>query len=128
MEYQERMQQTEYGRTLLELFLKHIPEVTDLHNHNRAAKVAWQRNHGPLFIRFIREKENEEEAYVIPKKVGGIQFSEMFQNMRKVYETEGSKELNDSFQKYGDQVLKLINDSSTVEAFLQQVVSSEPKD
>lgn len=105
IDIRERLLETAIGKILVPVFELHQKEVLQLINHNRQAKVAWQRQQGPAFTAHL-VKSYKDKSHLIPKQVKGITLPEMLTNMAMVLKQNGSRDLRLAIEQHALQIIQ----------------------
>jgi hypothetical protein len=97
--FEKELKSTEKGKEILAIIMQHTEEVINLINHNRAVKVAWQRNKGPIFFSDFMESAFNADAEV-KDKIGKITFLSLIRRIAAVLQDNGSMLLKKTIDKY----------------------------
>jgi hypothetical protein len=114
----DRLEMSERGRELLNLFRRHRPEVADLVNHHRPVTVTWHRSQGPTYLAALM-RTVREPAYRLPPAVNEVPREKLFRNMREVLMRHGSLALRSDLTMHGDTLQRLWLESSTLDELLR---------
>lgn len=90
--FEKKLQGSEAGRRVIEIFAQHGEEVIDLVNQNRRVGVTWQRCHGPVFIQTMLKQGLGDETR-IPRSIDGVTLSDLLLRMGDALQQNGSPEL-----------------------------------
>jgi hypothetical protein len=108
-----RLEESESGRVVAALIIRHRAEVLQLINHNRRAMAAWHRNQGPAFLnRVIANSRDRNER--VPLEIEGCTLQSLLAAMGDVLAIEGGPELRADVRRYRTSVLAAVADVNGV--------------
>jgi hypothetical protein len=98
---EHELSQSERGRLLTELWLRHSHELNNLVNHNRKVATHWQRNGGPaLFQNALRAAQQHDSQLEIPAHINGQSVDQSAENMMEVFLKYGSDALRSDLEAH----------------------------
>ena len=115
--YREQLQQSAFGRSVVEALVNNFAEGTQLVNTQRDCMLAWQRNKGFAFISMIQDI-NSSGTYYLQKEIDGIRFEDMIMNMAQVFIQQGSEQLATTLKQLAPQFADCVKASNTVEELI----------
>lgn len=93
--------QSERGRLLTSLWLRHSHELNNLVNHNRKVATHWHRNGGPaLFQKALRAAQQSDAELEIPTLINGQSVDQAAENMMEVFTKYGSDALRSDLEAH----------------------------
>lgn len=124
----ERLQESEGGQLLLQLFAKHRRECLNLVNTHRPVMVIWHRSQGPTFLAALA-RSAKEPAYRIPDQIEGVTRQQAATRLCAVFETHGSEALRADLLTYSDLLIEAFKNFDTIEEMIgewQEMMLSVP--
>jgi hypothetical protein len=119
-----RLDASVLGKRLLALYEQHGPEIRELLEHDRRAKVAWHRNHGPSFVaKLISGMTSLEQP--IPTLHEGIALVDGMQRVAAAFVERASPELAAAAERYLPLLLELLDGAARIRDLLDRI-SREP--
>jgi hypothetical protein len=98
---ESELAQSERGRVLTDLWLRHSHELNNLVNHNRKVATHWHRNGGPaLFQKALRAAQESDSPLEIPAYINGQSVDEAAENMMEVFSKYGSDALRSDLEAH----------------------------
>ena len=117
-----KLEESPLGRKWLELVRRHLDEVRELVNHDRRAKVAWQRVQGPAFVSHW-VKSAREPDYVVPAEIGGMRLENALLAMCAALRERGSPELGRAATDHYLTLLELARGCRRAGDFVERVTA-----
>ncbi|WP_051453826.1 hypothetical protein [Paraburkholderia caribensis] len=119
------MEETEGGRCLLDLVVRHLESVTELVHHRRRVKLVWHRNHGPAFAKLFIEALGEPTR-LLPEHVGGVTFKEALERFIDVLKLEADGLLKRDLECHGRWLAALPRPKQTIAELLASLSVVRP--
>lgn len=114
---QRRLEETPFGREIGVQVRRHLAEAIDLVNHHRAVMVAWQRVQGPAFLaEWMNGVRNPTVA--VPKEINGVTMNSALLRLASVFREYGSPALQQAIDRYGLELMALLDESETVDELI----------
>ncbi len=112
------------GRKILELYELHGPQARDLLDHDRRAKIAWHRNHGPAFAaKLLANMESLDQP--IPQQIEGLPLDEMMRRVCDVFVSRGTPDFAAAGERYLPIAFDLLRGATTIREALDRVRAYE---
>jgi hypothetical protein len=113
------------GRRLGIEVRRHVEEVIGLVNHHRAVMVAWQRFQGPSFLAQWMNGVRHP-AVPVPREIAGVTMESLLLRMGTVLKDYGSPQLRQSINLHGLELMELVEQSETIDAFISNLGKPVP--
>ena len=123
--FERALRKTARGAEIAEIIEAHIEEILYLVNHNRRAKVTWQRNQGPAFVIALRDSLNREDI-PIPKTVNGVHLEHLLLHMADALQRSGSLELRRMIAEHSLRVLTWARECGSVNTLFKEFERTAP--
>ena len=124
-EWKEKIESHPKSKAISEAVTSHRDEVMMLINHCRPVTVKWHRSKGPAYAAVIMSNIREEK-FEFPTILNEITATDLLSNMYKVLMEEGSNDLKQDLEKYGDKIVNAVKGNNTFEAVLSAIKGEIP--
>lgn len=112
------------GRKILQLYELHGAQARELLDHDRRAKIAWHRNHGPAFAaKLLANMESLDQT--IPQQIEGLALDEMMRRVCDVFVSRGTPDFAVAGERYLLIALELLRGARTIREALDRVRAYE---
>ncbi len=120
----ERLFASPLGRKIMELYELHGPQARELLDHDRRAKIAWHRNHGPAFAaKLLANMESLDQP--LPQQIEGLALDEMRRRVCGVFLSRGTSDFAAAGERYLPIALELLRGARTIREALDRVRAHE---
>jgi hypothetical protein len=113
-----RLRDSEAGRQILDLVLRHGEECLELVNKARPVTVLWHRQRGPAFLAALA-RSAKEPSYRFPDSIEGVDRREAAMRICEALVRHGSEALRADFRTYSAPVLEAFAEAETVDEFIR---------
>ncbi len=116
------LESTETGKQWVSMIQAHSPEVRRLVNEHRAAKVAWQRCHGPAFLAHFL-KSARDRTHRVPREIEGTRLENAIVSMAAVLRQYGSPDLTAAVAEHYLTVLECAGSAGSADDAISRVAT-----
>lgn len=109
-----------FGRAILAMYERHGPEARNLVEHDRRAKIAWHRNHGPAFLaKMLSGLESLDQP--IPLEIEGLDLVEALRRITTVFVERGGYEIKRDAERFLPRGFAALDGVRTIRELLARV-------